>query len=529
MKNNTLLLCKALFINQLKFNALKSKGYSRNKGRFYLMLVVIVILSASLMGYAYMIGDSFSVMGLSEVLPAYGLVVSSFLLLFFTVLKSNGTLFALKDYEMVMSLPVKTRTIIASRFLVMYALNVGVVLLVMLPMGIAYVQHNTVSALFYPIWLVGMLIAPLFPTTIAAIIGALIVWVASKFRHTNALVTIFSLLFLMAFLSLSFFVGKVDQSSFTTEDMTNMGGMIGDMINDLYPLASLFTEAVIENNIISLGIFVGLSMAWYLLFLALLSKKYKAINTALFTHSTRSNYQLDVLEEGTPMKALYKKELKRFFSSSVYVLNVGMGLLMAWVLSIAALFLPTEMIMEMIPMEGAEHLIERMLPFIICALLGMSCTACVSLSLEGKNIWILQSLPISPKTIFHSKMLVNLTLLIPTALICSILLSIRFASSFSSALIIIGLPLMYCLFIPVWGMFIDIKLGYYDWVSETAIIKQSANALAGLIGSGLLGLLPIVLILFVDGLSLLVIAVVASLVILSASGFLYKVVANASL
>jgi ABC-2 type transport system permease protein len=183
----------------------------------------------------------------------------------------------------------------------------------------------------------------------------------------------------------------------------------------------------------------------------------------------------------------------------------------------------------MIPMEGAEHLIERMLPFIICALLGMSCTACVSLSLEGKNIWILQSLPISPKTIFHSKMLVNLTLLIPTALICSILLSIRFASSFSSALIIIGLPLMYCLFIPVWGMFIDIKLGYYDWVSETAIIKQSANALAGLIGSGLLGLLPIVLILFVDGLSLLVIAVVASLVILSASGFLYKVVADASL
>ncbi len=157
------------------------------------MLGVIVILSASLMGYAYMIGVSFSVMGLSEVLPAYGLVVSSFLLLFFTVLKSNGTLFALKDYEMVMSLPVKTRTIIASRFLVMYALNLGVVLLVMLPMGIAYIQHNTVTTLFYPIWLVGMLIAPLFPTTIAAIIGALIVWVASKFRHTNALVTIFSL------------------------------------------------------------------------------------------------------------------------------------------------------------------------------------------------------------------------------------------------------------------------------------------------------------------------------------------------
>ena len=62
-------------------------------------------------------------MGMAEVIPSYGLAITGLITLFFTALKTNGVLFAYKEYDMVMSLPVKTSSVIASRFLTMYVLN----------------------------------------------------------------------------------------------------------------------------------------------------------------------------------------------------------------------------------------------------------------------------------------------------------------------------------------------------------------------------------------------------------------------
>ncbi len=528
MKNKVLLLSRTLLINQFKLNTFQSKGEIRNKRRFYLMLAVGIFLCLMLMVYAYMMGMSLAMMGMIEIIPAYGLIMASAFILFFTILKSNGTLFAFKDYEIMMSLPLTTRTIIFSRFLLMYGLNSLMVLLVMLPMGIAYIQYSSVTLLFYPIWVVGMLVAPLFPTTIAATIGAIIVWIASKFRYSNALSTVLSLVLLVGILVLSFVGGGLDESAWTTQNMANLGATIGDMINKSYPLARYYTEAVVNSSLVSLGIFVGTSVLWYGVFILVLARQYKQINTALMTHQTHSNYQLTQLHNASPLKALYKKELKRFLSSTVYVLNVSVGVIMAIVLSVAAFFVSDDMIISMFPMDNAYQMLESMLPFVVCGMVGMSCTAAVSLSLEGKNIWILQSLPIHPMTIFQSKMLVNLSIILPTAFISSLLLSIRFASNFISALYIISIPLIYCLFIPVWGMFIDINMHHYDWVSETAIVKQSANALVGLLGSGLIGLSPAIVILFMSTLNIEIFMPIVVVIFLMLTGILYKKIAKAS-
>lgn len=528
MKNNILLLCKVQFFEQFKLNEFRSRN-SKYRNRFLLMLVTTIVLSVTLMTYSYMIGVSFSQMGLSNILPVYGLVISSLLTLFFTILKTNGTLFAFKDYEMVMSLPIKTSAVISSRFLMMYCINLVMVLLVMFPMGIAFVQYNTVSMMFYPIWLIGIIIAPLFPTTIASMIGALIAWLSSKFRYSNAVATVFSIIFLITFMVVSFFVGRTGDSSIPLESMVNMGSTLGDIMNKIYPLAIFFTKAVIDSNLISLMIFVVFSVGWYMLFIALLSSKYKAINTALLTHKTLSNYELAELRKASPLKALYKKELKRFFSSTVYVINIGVGVIMVLLLSIAVLFVTPDMLARIIPSSNVEGIIERILPFVICGLLGMSCTTCVSLSLEGKNIWILKSLPIHAKSIFQSKMLVNLTLLIPAALLSSMFLSIRFASSFFSVVLIILVPLIYCFFITTWGMFVDIKMYAYDWVSETAIIKQSMNSAVGLLGSAFLGLVPIAFLLLMKNANLYLITAIVVTVILGATGFLYRKICKASI
>ena len=49
----------------------------------------------------------------------------------------------------------------------MYVLNLIFTALVMVPMGISYIVWQGPGFLFYPVWIAGLLAAPLVPTTIA--------------------------------------------------------------------------------------------------------------------------------------------------------------------------------------------------------------------------------------------------------------------------------------------------------------------------------------------------------------------------
>ena len=52
-------------------------------------------------------------MGQAQLIPAYMVSVSNFIILVFTVLRSNGILFGCRDYEMLSSLPVQAKEIIS--------------------------------------------------------------------------------------------------------------------------------------------------------------------------------------------------------------------------------------------------------------------------------------------------------------------------------------------------------------------------------------------------------------------------------
>ena len=79
------------------------------------------------------------------------------------------------------------------------------------------------------------------------------------------------------------------------------------------------------------------------------------------------------------------KELKRFFSSTVYVINSGMGVVMAIAFSLAIVVVGPS---QLIAYPGIESILQKIAPFTI-ALISMTCTTCVSLSLEGKMYGLL--------------------------------------------------------------------------------------------------------------------------------------------
>ncbi|MCR1839706.1 permease [Murimonas intestini] len=485
MKSKCFLLFKVQFFNQVN---VKSKAKSQ-----VMVMVSMGILGVILAIYSYMIGYGLGSMGMAEVIPSYALAITSIVTLFFTAIKANGVLFAYKDYDILMALPVKTSTVIASRFLTMYVLNLIFTALVMVPMGISYIVWQGPGFLFYPVWIAGLLAAPLVPTTIATLLGALIILFTSRFKYANILTTVVSLAAMIAVVLGSFSLGGVSDESIDISAIKSVGEFMLVQINRIYPLASLFHKAVVKLDMVSFLIYLVISAGWYYLFVKVLSLRYKKMNTGLMTYHTRSDYKMTSLSAGSPLKALWKKEMKRFFSSTPYILNMGMGIILAVVFSIACLFVGRDQIGTILNMPGIQDVIGGVLPFVVSMLGCMSCTTSVSLSLEGKSIGILKSLPVSPELVYKSKILMNLTLILPAMLISSACLAICFPQSLPGVVLIFVTPLVYGTFTSIFGMFVNIKMPNYEWTNEISVIKQSMSSMAGIFGGMINGGIPIII------------------------------------
>ena len=458
--------------------------------------------------YSFSLAMGLIKLGVGTVIPAYALAISSVITLFFTIMKSHGVLFAFRDYDMLMSLPVRTRDIIASRFLMMYLMNVLGAALIMLPMGVAYAIWLPVRLWFYPIWLAGILLAPLIPTTLAAMLGAGVTAISVKFKYARGIAIVLSFAAMVGLVLFSMSMGQVGSQT-NISQLSQLGALLEGMMNRIYPLCRLFTQAVVGYNGWSFVLFALISILWYLLFLALLAMKYKAINTALLSRRVSGKFKLGTVQERSALIALYHKERKRFFSSVVYVLNVGMGVVMLLLFSGGCLFMGAEKMGAVMEMPGFTEQINILAPFVMAAIISMSCTTAVSLSLEGRNLWILKSSPVSDKTIFQSKILFNLTLVIPAALISALMMSIALARSPLSVLFFFLVPLTYGFFTSVWGMAVNIKMPNYSWENETAVVKQSASSMLGMLGAAIFAGLPILPLLTLKQVSPIVITVAA--------------------
>ncbi|MEH7458360.1 permease [Bacillus sp. JJ1127] len=488
MRSNTLALLKIRLITQLGLNTFKYEKDKKKKQNKILISVSIALVAALLILYCGSAAYGLIKLGIGEVIPVYAFVISSVLVLVFTMFKANGEIFAFKDYDFVMSLPIRVDTIIASRFLYLYVLNTVFSMIIMLPMGVVYCIYEKPSASFYLMWIITLFTVSLIPTTIAAVFGACITAIASKFRYANRITTILSFIVIIIF---GYFMFKQGNTKYSFTDLEGIGATVSEGLTKVYPLATIFQKAIVDANIGAFILFVGISVIWYYLFVKILALKYKQINTGISTYHMRSDYKINRMKKETVLIALYKKELKRFFSSTVYVINIGMGVVIAVIFSLAVVVVGPS---QLIGYPGVETILQKIAPFAISAMISMTCTTCVSLSLEGKNVWIIKSLPLTPKMIYDSKILMNLSLSIPASIISAILMIIGLKPDIWTSILIIITPITYSFFSAVWGIFINNRFAYYDWVSETQVVKQSVGSALGMLGGMIIAGIPALLV-----------------------------------
>lgn len=462
-------LLRVQILGTFGVNKLLHARDKKEKSRAVKVVIVAVILILLMFGYSTGLAIGYRVLGLTEMLPGMMLMAGAMVTIVLTFTGSTGVLFGMKDYDMVMSLPVSSASIILSRLLGVYILNLLVGCIALLPSIIVFgvTMHSSVDV--WLMMLIGIFFAPLLPMTLALAVGALITAIASRFKYKNMVVIILSIAATIAVIAGSFSLQG------GTVQLVEIGTMLSDAINRFYPPARMFSNALVQGSWMDFVLFLALSVIPAALFVALLAKFYKKINTAILNHHTKSNYKIGALSVRSPFMAAYKRELTKYTSCSIYIMNTSITAILMVVMGITLLFIKPDQIDKMMEMPGLFSNLQKYAPFVMILISSLCCTTSSTISLEGKSRWINCTMPVKNSLIYNSKIALNLTVLLPAIIVTGILFTIAFKPGLLNGILIFTVPAVYAFYISVLGLAINLRYPKYDWNNEVEVVKQSMS------------------------------------------------------
>lgn len=105
-----------------------------------------------------------------------------------------------------------------------------------------------------------------------------------------------------------------------------------------------------------------------------------------------------------------------------------------------------------------------------------------SVSLEGKNIWIAQSLPMDLWQMLRAKLSVQLLLTIVPLIVCEICFAIVLPSHGIETILGMIVPIVFAIFLTLFGLFLGLQMPNLSWTNELAPIKQSLSVVISMFG-----------------------------------------------
>ncbi len=443
------------------------------KKRGRTVLIVWAILIA--MAFSYVGGLVFGLysLGLGEIVPTYLVVISSLMLVMLGIFSAGNRIFGQKGYDILAAMPVKSGTIVLSRFLGLYLAYLPLVLVVMLPGVVTYGKLAAPGVPFYIFALVGTLFIPAIPLVINTVIGMVITAISARMKHKSIIQSVLMVLLVVGVMAASFGAEKVF-ADFTQEQISLMAQNMSNSFAKVYPPAIWLSRAMVQVDVLQLLLFVLLSAGVMALAFFAVSSNFHTIVRQLLSVSAGHSYRIGKMASRSQLKALYVREAKRYFSSSIYVSNTIIGPIMGTILAIALAVTGLETVKSQLGMD-----VGTVLPFVFSAVFCMMTTTSVSVSMEGQQFWAVKSMPIPAKTLLDSKILLNLSLMLPFYLVSVAVMAIATQAAPLQLVWLVLIPAAMIVFCVVLGITVNLKFHSFDWTQEAAVVKQSLPAALG--------------------------------------------------
>lgn len=468
----------------------KKTGKRRSKGGITGLIILFVFaglsMGAAFFGMGMLFSEGFSEKGLDWLYFAMmGLIAVAFATIG-EVFATYSALYKPKDNELLLAMPIPARTILLARMTTLYLMSVIFTAVVFLPALLAWWINCGAGALSVIFSILLIFVLALVALLLACFLGWIVALIASKIRGNKAVISVIvSVALITVYYVVYFRMNKLLRSA--VDNAEAIAQFIKTRLFPFYHFGLAALGSPLYMLLFTAGTVALFAVVWILIaknFIKLVTNERQAKKAAL---------RGDEIKAGSASGALIGREFKHFTSSAAYMLNCGLGLIIAVAASIFALIKSDAIRTAVL---GITQNTPMLLPLIPCAVvaglmftLGMNLITAPSVSLEGNGIWIVQSMPVDTKKILRAKLLMHIILNGIAGLVCGILLSLALGLTAGETAAAVACVLGFTVLMAYIGLAINLKKPMLDWTNETVPIKQGASVVfAMLTGMGITGL-----------------------------------------
>ncbi len=395
--------------------------------------------------------------------------------LMFTTFAVKGVVFGGRDNDLLLSMPVSSTMLMASRVSAIYLENLLFSFFVLVPAGAvcAFMTQSGAghSPLFWVRLIVAVLALPLLDTALSVLFGALVAFLSTKVSRGALGQNIVMALYMVAVFWFAFHLNGM------IEGLAANAAGVKESLSWAAPI--LWMGDGIMGNWGLLLAFAACCIVPFVLVVFGLGRVYRQAVTAFAARSARNDYKLSAQAASGQKKALLVKEAKRFFGTPMYLWNSGVGLIMLLVAGIAALVMRNDL-QAFIILLGDEFPVLPMTAVVMGFCLCTCAIAAPSISLEGKYLWVLREAPVDEGALVWIKVGFQLMLSLPCTLIAGMCIVIAVGLPlWQGAVLLLAMTLFACGH-AVFGMLMGLCFPKLDAVNETVIIKQSLATTLGI-------------------------------------------------
>ncbi len=430
----------------------------------FLSLLLAPMLVAYDLGWLY-----FAMMGLMGIL--FGL--------FGSVFQTYASIYCAKDNDMLLSFPIRPKDILISRLFGVWIWAFAFEALVTVPAAVVYFIFAPFSPLAIVCTVLMILALPFFILALSCLLGYGIAKIGSVLKgKKNIILSVFAIVGIAVYYYVCSKAYEIIEN-FLAQAVV-YGQILQEKASVVYYVGRAFDGGILPLLVVLAIVAASFFLMWYLM-----SRSF--IKLAIIGNAKdNAKKEATVGRQNSPIWSLVQKELRRFVSSTTYMLNCGLGCVLLPIAGVVVLVKGSALRDMIAPLSAELPMFANMMGLLACAAIcmmtSMNDMSSPSISLEGKYLWVVQSLPVSAWNVLLSKVLTHLILTVPPTLFASVCAAIALRLSAGMAVLVIVVPLLFVALTATFGVCVNLKLPNLKWTNETVPVKQGVAVMLSLLG-----------------------------------------------
>ncbi len=490
----TLLKKQFLELNAFYFQD-KRTGKHRSPIGVLLFVLLFLLVFATVAGMFFLLGSALapvmSALGLGWLYFALMGLIALFFGVFGSVFNTYAGVYHAKDNELLLSMPIPPSKILLTRMVGVYAMGLLYEALVLVPGIVSWyvfggVAVNAVALIFQ------LLQVPLLGFVVLALtcgLGWLVALIASRIRNKSFFTVLFTLLFLAVYYLVYFKI-----SEYLELLLANVGQVGAAIKAAVYP-AYLFGCAAMGEWLPMLAT-AAIAAALFGLTWWVLSRSFTGIVTTQ-RGEKKTVYRAEPMKVSGVRRALLQREWRRFLASPTYMLNCGLGVLLMPIATVVLIVKSGDLHTLISTLGAGLPEITAFIPLVVAAFvmlfISMGPVTAPSVSLEGKTLWIVQSLPARAWDVLLAKQHLHLLLIAPIGMVAAAVACVVVRVSWLNTICVVALTALFTCCMSALGLTLNLKKPVLNWTNETVPVKQSTAALLVIFGGWALAVLLVAL------------------------------------